>query len=175
MNSAEIWLFCPVIPCNWEKQCPGAVCEQRVTWSFLHISACISQFGSSCSLSCWIICKPCILSLAWFTKGNCDFIWWLIRDKSTQQELSVPVWCSIKVTAVISVFGQRKPRLHNLVHHLLFIAFHRSSRGAQTHVWINTLLCKVFSWCWANVIFLGMMKPKERPLYSKGLWLCFSS
>lgn len=83
------------------------------------------------------------------------------------------MWCSIKVTAVISVFGQmRKPRLHSSVHNLLFKTLHRSRRGALTNVWINILLYKVFNSCWANVIIsLGVVEPEERPLYSKGLWL----
>lgn len=34
----------------------------------------------------------CFLSVAWFTKGNCDFNWCLIGDKNTHQELSVSVW-----------------------------------------------------------------------------------
>lgn len=125
--------------------------------------------------ACWFVglyVNPAFLSLAWFSKGNCDFMWWLLRDKSAQQELSVQCG-AVSVTAVIAAFGQMsKPRLQSLVHNLLFITFHRSRRGAQTHMWINILLYKVFNWCWANVlIFLGVVEPEERLLYSKGLWL----
>lgn len=75
------------------------------------ISAWISHFGSSCLLSCCIICKPCILSLAWFTKGNCDFMWWLIRDKSAQQELSVPVWCSVSYCCNCCIWADEQAKI----------------------------------------------------------------
>lgn len=53
---------------------------------------------------------------------------------------------AVSVTAVIAAFGQMsKPRLQSLVHNLLFITFHRSRRGAQTHMWVNMLLYKVFN------------------------------
>lgn len=82
------------------------------------------------------------------------------------------MWYSIKVTAIVSVFGQMvKSRLCNLVHNELFIALHRSRRGAWIYVWVTVLLPGIMHLCWVNVTsFLEVLEPEERPPvhYSRG-------